>query len=74
MANTYILVHRYADKSAFHICGATTVRDVATAWYEATDETDVFEVQLNGTISNYSEGVEGWRQQMWDNDNKKDKK
>lgn len=61
----YVLTHEYSDRSGFSICGVTEEIAVANAWYQANDETNVYEASVSTSPNHWMEGIEGWRQRFW---------
>jgi len=60
----YVLTHEYCDKSATHICGITDSTLVATAWYRANSENNVYALGLNADPAEFDQGRMGWRQEQ----------
>jgi hypothetical protein len=58
----FVLVHAYYDRSGFNVCGVTDDSAVAKAWYQANDENDIYEVELNTLPACWNEGLKGWRE------------
>ena len=58
----YVLTHAYSDKSAFNVCGVTETLDVATTWYRANNENDVFVCDLNKPPTHPINALKGWRE------------
>jgi hypothetical protein len=58
----YVLTHEYPDRSAFSVCGATKVRQVAEAWYNSSDETNIYPLDDEHSAVRWMEGIKGWRQ------------
>lgn len=59
----YVLIHAYTDRSATRVCGATTLVEVAKAWYAGNDENDVVEFGEHADVVPKELAPPGWREQ-----------
>jgi hypothetical protein len=60
MSMVYVLTFEYNDKSGFHVCGVTPNRAVAAAWYNANDDSYVYEIDINSEPNNWITGHKRW--------------
>ena len=57
----YLLAHEYDDKSAFNICGLTSRRDVANAWFNGSEENNIYNLHDGDCVSHF-ERIKGWKE------------
>lgn len=61
--SVYVLTYEFCDRSSFNVCGVTTNYTVALAWFKASDDTNVYEFQLD-EIPSWNNGQVGWRKRL----------
>ena len=64
----FVLTHEYSDHSGFTICGVSANRDLATAWYRANDENNVYVFDEGEGVEFWSTGKKSWRIQERERD------
>jgi hypothetical protein len=59
---SFVLTHEYSDRSAFSICGITDNHSIATTWFNANDENNVYEIPQQVPPTNWMDGYKGWKE------------